>query len=66
METRGWNNLRDIQTLPNGTFDSLKTFELISYVLFSTRILSRISTRNIPLNILMLILMSALKNIRMK
>ena len=46
-------------------FDWLKIYELITYFPFSARI-SLYKNRNIALNILMLIPISTLKNIRMK
>ena len=52
-------------TLPNGTFDWLKIYELDTYFPFSAKI-SLYKNRNIALNFLMLKLMLASKNIRMK
>ena len=46
-------------------FDWLKIYELVTYFPFSARI-SLYKNRNIALNILMLIPISTLKNIRMK
>ena len=46
-------------------FDWLKIYELITYFPFSARI-SLYKNRNIALNILMLIPISTLKNIKMK
>ena len=62
---RGWNNVHNLQALPNGTFNWLKIYELITYFPFSTRI-SLYENRNLSLNISMLIPMLSLKNIRMK
>ena len=58
-----WNNLRNIRTLSNGTFDKLKIYGLITCFPFSTRT-ALYKNRNTTLNTLMLIL--TLKNIRMK
>ena len=46
-------------------FDWLKIYELVTYFPFSARI-SLYKNRNVALNILMLILILTLKNIRMK
>ena len=46
-------------------FDWLKIYELVTYFPFSARI-SLYKNRNIALNILMLIPISTLKNIKMK
>ena len=61
----GWNNVDNMQTLPNGTFGWLKIYQLITYFPFSTRV-SLYKNRNIALNIFILILMLTFKNIRMK
>ena len=52
-----------MKTVSNGTFDRLKIYELITCFSFSSRI-SLYKNRNTTLNNLMLI--STLKNIRMK
>ena len=57
--------LRDMQMLPNGTFDWMEIYEPITYFPFSTRI-SLYKNRNIVLNILMLILILTLKSIKLK